>query len=147
MEVLLNPPGKRMYKKRAAILRKRAFQAGCRGFESRLPLFPLNRLSASASHASLRQPSDDSNSKRQFCFFANGVHQHPASHIGTHPAFARFRPPAPSMANACPEKGGEQGDILSPKRVFLHRPSACFLTRPLVALFALEKRKENVPDA
>ena len=38
--------------KRAAISRRSASQAGCRGFEPRLPLQRVNRLFASASRAS-----------------------------------------------------------------------------------------------
>ena len=43
---LLNQPVVAICVKQAAILRAPAFQAGCRGFEPRLPLHRLHRLSA-----------------------------------------------------------------------------------------------------
>jgi hypothetical protein len=38
---VFTPPGKRIHEKRAVILYVPAFQAGCREFEPRLPLFSL----------------------------------------------------------------------------------------------------------
>jgi hypothetical protein len=48
---LLNQPVVAVCVKQAAILRAPAFQAGCRGFEPRLPLHAVNRLSRRASEA------------------------------------------------------------------------------------------------
>ena len=41
-----------------------AFQAGCRGFESRLPLFSLNRLFTGSPEAASWQASGDAVSKQ-----------------------------------------------------------------------------------
>src|SRR5205807_10354129 len=50
--------------KRAAILRLSAFQAGCRGFESRLPLQALNRLFTGSLQAASWQASGERASKQ-----------------------------------------------------------------------------------
>jgi len=47
-EHLIDRPGQPIYTKRVAILGHPAFQAGCRGFEPRLPLSSMNRLSIGA---------------------------------------------------------------------------------------------------
>ncbi|HET8851350.1 MAG TPA: hypothetical protein VFN02_02405, partial [Ktedonobacteraceae bacterium] len=53
---------------RAVILRRSAFQAGCRGFESRLPLHRMNRLCAGRSGAVSEQPGGERASKEAvFC--------------------------------------------------------------------------------
>src|SRR5260370_31301048 len=57
------------YGRLAAILRPSAFQAGCRGFESRLPLHTRNRLSTGPSQASWRQPNGVGKARRRFCFW------------------------------------------------------------------------------
>src|SRR5258708_22259437 len=49
-------PQKPIHTRRSAILGHPAFQAGCRGFESRLPLSSLHRLFAGRSEAARRQP-------------------------------------------------------------------------------------------
>ncbi len=51
------------YGRLAAILRPSAFQAGCRGFESRLPLHSIDRLCAGRSQAAWEQPGSDIASK------------------------------------------------------------------------------------
>ena len=103
--MLFNPPVERVHDEQAVFLYAPAFQAGCREFESRLPLFSLDRLSASASEARSRQPGDDKSSKRLFWFLAKSAHRHPAYHFGTHPAFMGAQHPAPGMAKPCPKKG------------------------------------------
>ena len=50
-EAPLNKPVKATRIKQAAFLREPAFQAGCRGFEPRLPLHRIDRLSRRASQA------------------------------------------------------------------------------------------------
>src|SRR5258708_16639494 len=47
-----------------------AFQAGCRGFEPRLPLFSINRLCASDSRAFGEQPSGERTSKEAVLYCA-----------------------------------------------------------------------------
>lgn len=58
-----NCPVKGLYRKRAAIKRPPASQAGCRGFEPRLPLLRTDRLSAGPSQAVWRQPGAGGESK------------------------------------------------------------------------------------
>jgi len=59
-----------LHKKRAAIVRPPAFQAGCRGFEPRLPLSSVHRLFAGTSHARWEQPGGEEESKQaMFCCF------------------------------------------------------------------------------
>ena len=50
-QALLDQPVKAIRIKQAVILRAPAFQAGCRGFEPRLPLFRIDRLYAGRSEA------------------------------------------------------------------------------------------------
>src|SRR5205085_12424690 len=53
-----------VYRKRAANSRHPAFQAGCRGFEPRLPLSSLNRLFTGALQAASWQASGERVSKQ-----------------------------------------------------------------------------------
>ena len=77
-----------IYTERAAILRHPAFQAGCRGFEPRLPLHAVNRLCVSASGASWWQPNGEGESERRFCYTQKGVQRHSASSCARHSASA-----------------------------------------------------------
>ena len=76
--VLFNPPVERVHDKQAVFLYAPAFQAGCREFESRLPLFLLIRRSQPASQAPLEQATYESISGRRFCFMPKGVQRTPA---------------------------------------------------------------------
>src|SRR6266700_7961332 len=58
--------------KRSAILRPPAFQAGCRGFESRLPLQHMNRLFTGSLQAASWQASGDRESKEAVLLLMRG---------------------------------------------------------------------------
>ena len=62
-DALLNQPVKAGCDKQAVILQPPAFQAGCRGFEPRLPLLSIGRLCAGRSQAVWEQPDCDTASK------------------------------------------------------------------------------------
>ena len=105
--VLFNPSGKRIYKKQAVILCVPAFQAGCRGFEPRLPLFSMNRLSESAWQAASQKASGERNRRRRFVCSSSGVQRTPASfcgkdlpHVLGQPAFGWWQTPASSREEA-----------------------------------------------
>jgi len=66
-EKRLSVPGalvETMDSKRAAISRQAAFQAGCRGFEPRLPLSHMNRLFIGSPQAASWQASGERVSKQ-----------------------------------------------------------------------------------
>jgi hypothetical protein len=73
-----------------------AFQAGCRGFEPRLPLSCIDRLCASRSQAAWEQPGSDTAGEEAVLFCSKGVQRHPASFFAlTHEksAFVIFTKP------------------------------------------------------
>jgi len=61
-----------------------AFQAGCREFESRLPLLFFNRLFAGAWQAASEEASSEGTRTRRFVFLTEGVQRTPASFCGKH---------------------------------------------------------------
>ena len=78
-------------KKRAAIVRVPAFQAGCREFEPRLPLYARDRCSYKASQAASEEASSDVLRERRFCFLEKSLQRTPAFvFLGKHlPRFSR----------------------------------------------------------
>ncbi len=78
MVALFDPPVERVHRHVELSGRVPAFQAGCREFESRLPLFPFNRRSQPASQAPLEQATCESISRWRFCFVSKGVQRTPA---------------------------------------------------------------------
>ena len=60
-------------------MRRSAFQAGCRGFEPRLPLSRMNRLCAGRLQAASEQPGGERLGMGRFFFLQKGVQRHPAS--------------------------------------------------------------------
>src|SRR5712691_1189238 len=64
------PPVEPFRKKRAVIVQPPAFQAGCRGFEPRLPLSSVHRLFAGTSNARWEQPGSEEESKQAMFYYA-----------------------------------------------------------------------------
>jgi len=60
---IVKEPIEPFYNKQASFLWVPAFQAGCRGFESRLPLPNVHRLFAGWFHARWEQPGSEEVSK------------------------------------------------------------------------------------
>src|SRR5260221_5268847 len=76
------------YKKRAVIVRQPAFQAGCRGFESLLPLHRIDRLCAGRSEAAWWPPGADTVSKEAVFLWAKRRAATSCLDFVRHPAFA-----------------------------------------------------------
>ena len=70
---IVKEPIEPFYGKRASFLRIPAFQAGCRGFEPRLPLQRIHRLFAGRSEAAWWQPGSDQTGKGRCFSVSKGV--------------------------------------------------------------------------